>query len=188
MTQATIRTCSVDDCQEKPRLGGLCNAHSWRKRRYGDPLATPPPRPKAATRLEWLTEQVQTRDRTSGCWEWPHSRNAKGYGQLAVNGTTRTAHNVVLEVDGRPVPGGGQARHLCHNPPCFNPAHLEPGTPQQNADDSGLRGWTADEVRALRARWADGESVRALIEDTGRLPFTVMSMLTGLTYADVPFD
>lgn len=38
-------SCSVEGC-ERPHVGhGLCGAHLERRRRWGDPLGTPPPKP-----------------------------------------------------------------------------------------------------------------------------------------------
>lgn len=61
----------------------------------------------------------------SGCWEWRAATQGTGYGVFAIAGTNRLAHRVslrhyrgdfddILDVD-----------HLCRNPSCVNPDHLE---------------------------------------------------------------
>jgi hypothetical protein len=70
------------------------------------------------------------------CWLWTGYRDEKGYGQIEVNGRTRWAHHIALELVGFIIPAEFlQVRHLCHTPPCCRPSHLKIGTPQEDADD-----------------------------------------------------
>ena len=76
------------------------------------------------TILDRLAAYVEIRD--SGCYEWVASKRRLGYGQVRHNGTSRIAHVVAyLELVG-PVPEGKVLDHICRNPPCVNPDHLEP--------------------------------------------------------------
>ena len=71
----------------------------------------------------------------SGCWEWIGTRNPKGYGKLTLSGPKRPGllvHRVAYEHLIGPIPAGLQLDHLCFNPPCFNPDHLEPVTNAEN--------------------------------------------------------
>lgn len=82
----------------------------------------------------------------SGCWPWTGSLTTNGYGQTRVwmDGRWRSAgaHQVAhylktgrweKKAEGRLV------RHLCHNRPCCNGAHLRGGTPLDNAADRHSR-------------------------------------------------
>jgi hypothetical protein len=62
----------------------------------------------------------------------------------------RLAHIVYWEGEHGPVPEGLELDHLCRNPPCVNPAHLEPVTHQQNMQRSARTFLTPDQVRAIR--------------------------------------
>jgi hypothetical protein len=72
-----------------------------------------------------------------GCWEWQGAKS-KGYGRIqvgsAVDGSYRLAstHRVAYEHFVGPIPDGYHIDHLCRNPSCCNPAHLEPVTPGEN--------------------------------------------------------
>src|SRR5690606_21110712 len=68
----------------------------------------------------------------SGCWEWQAARDQKGYGRFRWKGFTRRAHRVAYEELVAPVPDGLQLDHLCRNPFCCAPWHLEPVTPREN--------------------------------------------------------
>jgi hypothetical protein len=70
---------------------------------------------------------------SSGCMEWyEKGRNGAGYGGFW-NGVRKVqAHAWSWErVHGR-VPEGLELDHLCRNPPCVNPEHLEPVTHAEN--------------------------------------------------------
>lgn len=69
---------------------------------------------------------------TSGCWEWTAHLH-KGYGQFGVKqGQIKYAHRVAYEWAVSPIPAGLELDHLCKNPKCVNPEHLEPVTRAEN--------------------------------------------------------
>jgi len=68
----------------------------------------------------------------NGCWVWQAGRHSGGYGQFHQGGRALYAHRVAYTTYRGPIPEGLELDHLCRNPPCVNPAHLEPVTHQQN--------------------------------------------------------
>jgi len=69
------------------------------------------------------------------CWEWQGARSSSGYGVLNGSGSSSQAHRHAYELTYGPIPPGLMIRHTCDNPPCCNPAHLLPGTHQDNTED-----------------------------------------------------
>lgn len=125
-------------------------------------------------------------DRSAGpaaCWPWTRGDNGSGYGVLTVgsskDGSRRQVltHRFAYELTRGPIPVGLFIRHkVCGNPPCCNPAHLEPGTQKQNmadmiAMDRGARGErhyaaqlsdaTATEIMRRRAAGERGRDLAA---------------------------
>lgn len=68
----------------------------------------------------------------SGCWEWTAASERLGYGVITVLGKTVRAHRYVYENVVGPIPDGLVLDHLCRNPPCVNPDHLDPVTQAEN--------------------------------------------------------
>jgi hypothetical protein len=78
----------------------------------------------------------------SGCWAWTAGKDVDGYGRYNISTgpgkwTNVAAHRFSWLIANqhkwptdKPV-----ARHLCNNPSCVNPAHIEPGTQKENAQD-----------------------------------------------------
>ena len=66
------------------------------------------------------------------CWPWLGSR-VDGYGSINIgSGRTRRAHQVAFDLTNGAVPDGLELDHLCRNPWCVNPSHLEPVTHREN--------------------------------------------------------
>jgi hypothetical protein len=67
------------------------------------------------------------------CWVWI-GQHARGYGSFKPSKTSRTylAHRVAYQLYGGVIPEGYDLHHNCDNPPCVNPAHLEPVEPDKH--------------------------------------------------------
>lgn len=64
------------------------------------------------------------------CWVWTGSRDHQGYGRCSIGNRDQRAHRVTYQIlVGDP---GVMLDHLCRNPSCVNPAHLEPVTNRVN--------------------------------------------------------
>jgi hypothetical protein len=75
------------------------------------------------------------------CWTWTGKTAKAGYGTYR----DQLAHRLVYEELSAPIPDGLELDHLCRNPPCVNPAHLEPVTHPVNCQRS-----SAGEVNRAR--------------------------------------
>lgn len=130
-------TCTVEDCGRTRHGHGLCEAHYNRLRIHGSPVAHVPvsrTHDVAKSEDERFWEKV---DASGDCWEWISTRNRGGYGQFHTvtrgSPTNRTpAHRWAWETLVGLIPEGLVLDHLCRNPPCVNPDHLEPVTDQEN--------------------------------------------------------
>lgn len=91
----------------------------------------------------------------NGCWVWT-AANASGYGRFWV-GHLVVAHRFAYELLVGPIPDGMQLDHLCRNPPCVNPAHLEPVTCRVNL----LRGETQTARRSRQTHCSRGHEFTA---------------------------
>lgn len=71
-------------------------------------------------------------DERTRCWEWLAGRGPGGYGQFW-NGKRRVvAPRFSYEAFRGPIAVGLQIDHLCRNPGCVNPSHMELVTPAEN--------------------------------------------------------
>ena len=66
-----------------------------------------------------------------GCWSFTGAIDAHGYGRLNIGGTSALAHRVAFENLVGPA-GSADLDHLCRNPSCVNPDHLEPVSQSEN--------------------------------------------------------
>lgn len=70
--------------------------------------------------------------KSESCWEWRGWTTGNGYGRFRVTGGRVLAHRYSYELLVGPIPVGMEIDHLCRNPSCVNPAHLEPVTHREN--------------------------------------------------------
>lgn len=75
----------------------------------------------------WAKVSIQ-----DGCWEWQAYADSLGYGRFWDDGRMVLAHRFSYELARGPIAEGMVIDHLCRNPRCVNPTHLEVVTPGEN--------------------------------------------------------
>lgn len=86
------------------------------------------------------------------CWEWQAYRMALGYGSLTIRQQVTLAHRFSYEVINGSIPEHLTLDHLCRNPPCVNPDHLEPVSHRTNV----LRGTSPSAINARKTHCVHG--------------------------------
>lgn len=127
--------------------------------------------------IEKRMEIFHTRyEKTDLCWNWLGKLNTGGYGTFKV-GEARTAHRVSYQFYKGELIESMQVDHLCSNPICVNPDHLELVTPEQNKARSKVRnrwrGWESqckaghvlDDLNTLWRANGTGRQCRACQSD-----------------------
>lgn len=103
-----------------------------------DGRSTPIDAPSERDLARFRSKYVQN---INGCWEWQGFRMRLGYGQFGGKSAGKHrmlyAHRVSWTWANGPIPDGLTLDHLCRNPCCVNPAHLEPVTNAENARRAG---------------------------------------------------
>jgi hypothetical protein len=69
---------------------------------------------------------------TEGCWTWLAGRFGNGYPAFYSQGRMMPAHRVCYVAAHGVIEGGLDIDHLCRNPLCVNPDHLEAVTHREN--------------------------------------------------------
>lgn len=130
------RTCTVVEngvpCSGPHKARGWCQKHYRRWQNHGDPLAT------VGQRFQWPETLLRRlmfcapESLATGCIEFTGARTSLGYGCVIDDGHQVLAHRAAYELTRGPIPDGMELDHLCQNPPCVNPGHLEPVTHAEN--------------------------------------------------------
>jgi len=97
------------------------------RRRIRQAGAVPNPQPKPST-WDRLANRIAF---ASGCWMWLGAKS-RGYGRANNGPRTIPAHKIVYEQLVGDVPSGLVLDHLCREPSCVNPQHLEPVSNEEN--------------------------------------------------------
>lgn len=124
-------------------------------------------------------------DTSGDCWLWRAAVNATGYGAFGIGSRkARSAHRVAYEYTYNVIlTNDMHILHSCDNPRCVNPLHLSIGTILDNSRDKVLKGrqgnggrkLTFEDVRAIRARYAQGGTTQEEIAQIYNLSFVPTS-------------
>lgn len=86
------------------------------------------------TEFQRFVEKIRPpKDPVLDCWEWIGSKMKHGHGQFGLGGKAVLAHRYSFENSHLgPCVAGLELDHLCRNPSCVNPNHLEQVTHREN--------------------------------------------------------
>ncbi len=106
---------------------------------------------------EELKNRLESRIKISknGCWNYTRYKSVKGYGKLSAWGKMHLAHRVSYIVFRGEIPKGLFLDHLCRNPSCINPNHLEIVTNQENL----LRGMGIAAINSRKTHCINGHKL-----------------------------
>ncbi len=93
------------------------------------------------------------------CILWSKAKNKAGYGITWHNNKWAYAHRVAVNAT-----KGQVVRHLCDNPSCVNPEHLQIGTHKENSEDMVKKHRQAFGEKAGNAKltWNEVTKIRQL--------------------------
>lgn len=96
------------------------------------------------TWLIWhLMSKCHIARKSNSCWEW-RGKYSGGYGYYSYLGKKHLVHRLMYQLWYGDIAKGMVIRHMCHNPQCCYPEHLQVGTQQQNMDDMRKAGRQAN--------------------------------------------
>ncbi len=127
--------CRCERCKAAKRAAGLGRPRNWSTACHGCGGERPAGqlRCEPCQRLRVLDNVVNLLELTdSGCWTYIGQRNKGGYGRVRSGRGQVVAHRVTYEHFVGEVPEGLELDHLCRNPSCCNPDHLEAITHSEN--------------------------------------------------------
>ena len=82
--------------------------------------------------LERFAAKVECGPEIDSCWEWTGTHSGMGYGRFLLDGKKYLAHRMSYILYRGKIPEGLVLDHLCRNPSCVNPDHLEAVTNKEN--------------------------------------------------------
>lgn len=123
-------------------------------------------------------------DLLSGCWNWTGAKDRHGYGRISrtENGQPKmiASHRYFYEQAHGPIGSDQHLDHLCRNPSCVNPAHLEPVSQTENTRRGSAAKLTVAAVKDIRERYAAGDiTQRQLADEYGVSAWTISAVLLG---------
>lgn len=134
--------CSIARCSKAARSRGWCPAHYQRWRHGQDPniptVKELPVEERFWPKVNKSGPIPEGQTDLGPCWVWTGALTGSNYGAFtdrAISTARRgfvLAHRWSYQAAHGPIPDGLHLDHLCRNPPCVNPAHLEPVTVAEN--------------------------------------------------------
>jgi hypothetical protein len=190
---------TIEGCDKKHFGKGMCSKHYDRVRRNGSTdMVTYVV--DSDIDLEAVTRRRLERNskRVGECIEYTGTLQAAGYGVIQISKRRTQAHRVSFELHNGPIPEGMMVRHMCDNPPCINPDHLELGGQTENMADMVERGRSLPGERQPNAKLTDeqalkiisrlrlGETQRSLAIEYGVSHTTIYSIASNKGWKHLP--
>lgn len=138
--------------------------------------------PYANKYIERFLNRIQVSE--NRCWLWTSTLNNKGYARLGMYKRLVLVHRWTYILFKGVIPANLELDHLCRNPRCINPNHLEPVTHQEN----NLRGNTQSAIHAKKTHCPQGhpyDEENTHIDKRGRRECRVCKREKARTYNEL---
>ena len=183
------KICTYAGCEQPHYARALCSGHHRQLLRGQElrPLyAHEHIRLEGAAFARWLLDQLVRSPAPDGCWLWPGlSADASGRPLVTHRGTRLSVARLILrDATGRDPSRAEVVAHKCGDTRCCRPDHLEWRTVRSirlaaiHAGRHRKCKLTADDVRAIRRRLAEGELQRVIAADYAVGPMTISNIAT----------
>lgn len=96
---------------------------------------------------------------TRGCKVWQGPKKHDGYPKTHVVNQTCFTHRLMFLLAKGPLISGMQIDHICGNPSCINPEHLEQVTPRENRRRSSTGHWVGTETHCAKGHLYTGSNI-----------------------------
>lgn len=118
------KLCTIAECNAAYLCKGLCRKHYSRVRRSGTTEIIP---------MDPMSQFLRNTHKTETCWLWTGYVTPENRGVINFKEGKKFAYRLGYELLVGPIPEGLTLDHLCVNPRCVNPDHLEPVTGGENS-------------------------------------------------------
>lgn len=118
------------------------------------------------------------------CWVCLLWKDKDGYGRIWHKGRNTPAHRVAWEKANGPIPEGLVIDHLCRNPSCVNPDHMEVVTAAENRRRSHDVRLTMKMAREIRQAKKDGATLQELSDRYGVCPSGISAVVVGKNWRE----
>lgn len=98
-------------------------------------------------------------EKTNDCWFWKSWITREGYGQFSIHDKAYFAHRVSYELFKCDIPKGLILDHLCRNPSCVNPEHLEAVTYKINTLRGNAGLWQKQKTHCPKGHELRGDNL-----------------------------
>jgi hypothetical protein len=137
--KGTTPLCSIEGCVELARARGWCGTHYRRWQKWGDPLHLQQAQIHGLSVEDRFWAKVikdgpvpVSRPELGRCWGWRGKPDRLGYCRFWDGKRRPYAHHFSYELHFGSIPSHLEPDHLCRNPSCVNPYHLEAVTHRVN--------------------------------------------------------
>ena len=96
-------------------------------------------------------------NKTDSCWDWTGCILKSGYGQVTVNKQQIYAHRLSYMIHKGDIQDDRHIDHLCRNPSCVNPDHLEVVSQADNTRRGLSARLTTKDVEDIRGIYKIGD-------------------------------
>lgn len=140
VAKARIVQCSAvldgEQCQRDHYANGYCGMHDSQMKRRGritNLLPTAGREHIGLPSIERFALRVQPGGDDGNCWVWTGNLDDEGYGHFSDQKKNQYAHRWAWEHLVGELKDGIQLDHICKNPPCARPSHLQTLTQGKHA-------------------------------------------------------